>query len=434
MANAFFYSNIAVPTTLSGNINNSVTTASVVDTTGWPSTPFVVALDFATANEELVKVTNNSAGTLTIVRGFAGTSAVSHSTGAVVRHVYNAQDATDYRTHEAATSGVHGITGSFVGTSDSQTLTNKTLTAPTINNGAYSSGGSFSGTFTGTPTFSGALTHSGTPNISSGAALTGTFTGTPTFNGALTFSANVNFTGDPKFTGIPRFNNAVADTDVIGLQVQGESFDRVRINNSGKVTWGTGAAARDTDLYRSGVKILGTTSTFRVEPTDTTLTGLVANLPTATTGDLLYLQVNSTALSAVGSDGQFRIYGGNTPTTYTPTVGNGGTVTWTTRTGIWWRVGKMIFVNIYLVVNAAGSGVGTLSVTGPVNIDRTLRQKLTVNVEGSATQNGSYSLVAFTGGSGATFDRIRAYDGGTMTGGDLTAGALITIQGWYREA
>ena len=124
MANAFFYSNIAVPTTLSGNINNSVTTASVVDTTGWPSTPFVVALDFATANEELVKVTNNSAGTLTIVRGFAGTSAVSHSTGAVVRHVYNAQDATDYRTHEAATSGVHGITGSFVGTSDSQTLTN----------------------------------------------------------------------------------------------------------------------------------------------------------------------------------------------------------------------------------------------------------------------------------------------------------------------
>lgn len=433
MANAFFYSNIAVPTTLSGNINNSVTSASVVDTTGWPSTPFVVALDFATANEELVKVTNNAAGSLTIVRGFGGTPAVSHSTGAVVRHVYNAQDATDYRTHEAATSGVHGIVGSFVGTSDSQTLTNKTLTAPTINNGAYSSGGSFSGTFTGTPTFSGALTLSGTPSISSGAALAGTFTGTPTFNGALTFSANVNFTGDPKFTGVPRFNNAVADTDVIGLQVQGESFDRVRINNSGKITWGTGAAARDTDLYRSGVKILGTTSTLRVEPTDTSLTGLIANLPSGTTGDLLYLQVNSTALSAVGSDGQFRIYGNNTPTTYTPTVTNGGSVTWTTRTGYWWRLGKIVFVVAYLSVNVAGSGTSNVAITMPSNVDRTTRQVLGMSAEGVGL-NGHSHVVFFTGGSGATSDRIRSYDGQNLVGSDLLAGGILTIQGWYREA
>lgn len=35
-------------------------------------------------------------------------------------------------THTSATSGVHGASGTIVGTSDSQTLTNKTLTAPVL--------------------------------------------------------------------------------------------------------------------------------------------------------------------------------------------------------------------------------------------------------------------------------------------------------------
>ncbi len=453
MVNAYNYSNIATPTTLSGNINNSVTSATVGSTTGWPSSfPYVVAIDFATANEELVKVTANAAGTLTIQRGFGGTSAVSHSTGAATRHVWNAQDGTDFRTHEAATAAAHGITGTFVGTSDSQTLTNKTLTAPSITNGAYSSGGSFAGTFTGTPTFSGALTLSGTPVISSGASMSGTFSGAHTYSGLVTMTASttsLSVTGEIAHSNLFRGTRATATDSQIESRVVADANARWFVRADGKQLWGVGTSVADTDLLRAGNSILGTTSTFQIAPTNTALDGLAVNLPTSTAGDLLNLRVNSAIQAAMDSSGGFRIYGGNVPTTYTPTITNGGTVTWTTRTGTYWKIGKMVFINIYLAVNAAGSGTGIVSVDMPSSVDRTLRQCMTVHSEsnGSGTAAQGSELVSairggecvfFTGGTGATSDRIRIDNGGgnetNLQGSNLLAGGLIAIQGWYREA
>jgi hypothetical protein len=131
MANAYFYSNTAIQTTLSGSISSGATSLVVVATTGFPSSyPYVLALDYGAGTEELVTVSSAAGTTLTVTRGFGGTSAQSHSSGAIVRHVYNSQDATDFRTHEAATSSVHGVTGALVGATQTQTLTNKTLTAP----------------------------------------------------------------------------------------------------------------------------------------------------------------------------------------------------------------------------------------------------------------------------------------------------------------
>jgi hypothetical protein len=83
---------------------------------------FTVAVDPDTINEEIIFVTGVSSDTLTIVRGRAGTSAVTHSGGATVKHVLTSDDLAYY------TSGVDNA-ATLTGT---QTLTNKTLTAPVI--------------------------------------------------------------------------------------------------------------------------------------------------------------------------------------------------------------------------------------------------------------------------------------------------------------
>jgi hypothetical protein len=230
VANAYFYSNIAQATTLAGSISSGATSISVAATTGFPgSFPYVLALDFEGATEELVVVTAAAGTTLTVTRGHSGTSAQSHSLGAAVRHVFHAGDATDFRTHEAATSGVHGVTGDLVGATMTQTLTNKTLTSPTINNATYQNGGSLGGTFSGTPTLSGAVV----------------------------------FSGAPSFTGNPVFQGGAAATVASSHRVSGDSTPRLQVRADGQLQWGPGNAAADTILYREAASILGTEDALR---------------------------------------------------------------------------------------------------------------------------------------------------------------------------
>jgi len=59
---------------------------------------FTVAIDVDTQNEEVVYVTGVSTDTLTIVRNQAGTSAISHTAGATVKHVLTSADLTFYTT------------------------------------------------------------------------------------------------------------------------------------------------------------------------------------------------------------------------------------------------------------------------------------------------------------------------------------------------
>jgi hypothetical protein len=93
------YSSISVQSTLASGISNSASSMTVATGTGAALLggvtlatgnidTFSVAIDPDTQNEEIVFITANSSDTFTILRGQSGTSAISHSGGATVKHVF----------------------------------------------------------------------------------------------------------------------------------------------------------------------------------------------------------------------------------------------------------------------------------------------------------------------------------------------------------
>lgn len=216
-------------TTLSAPVNGAAASLTVVSSAGWPATPFTAVLDLGNSSQEPVDVSNVSGTTWTVTRSIDGTAAFSHSAGATVTHCDIGRDFSDSRFHidavgptDGATPAhsVHGLTtGVVVGTTEAQTLTNKTLTAPNVNDPVLKVGGNtvtipsavdtlvnlagvqtltnktltapaisapvLSGTATGTYTLA------GTPTIGS-PTLTGTVTGAiANWSGLNTFNAGL---------------------------------------------------------------------------------------------------------------------------------------------------------------------------------------------------------------------------------------------------
>lgn len=131
LATMYYYSSTAGVMHLVGAITNSAGSITVDATTGLPaSVPFKVVIDPGLATEEIVKVTGVAGSTLTVTRGWDGSSALAHDNGATVRHMVTAEDFRLSRDHENATTGVHGLTGALLGTTDVQgAITGKTFQA-----------------------------------------------------------------------------------------------------------------------------------------------------------------------------------------------------------------------------------------------------------------------------------------------------------------
>lgn len=170
------YSSTSNATTLASSINSTVTSLTVATGTGTALMGgvslaggnvdiFTVALDPDTVNEEIVYVTQVSGDTLTISRGQAGTgtpavSGIAHTSGAAIKHVLTSDDLIFFRNNASpvasfafsgstsgtttvqatAVAGTNTLTlpatsnDTLVGKATTDTLTNKTLTSPTISN------------------------------------------------------------------------------------------------------------------------------------------------------------------------------------------------------------------------------------------------------------------------------------------------------------
>ena len=162
------YKGAATPTTITGTITSSSTSLTLTDATNWPTGSFSLVIDPGLAGEEKILATSRTGTTVTLTtRGYDNTTASAHTSGAVI---YPVPTAIDFDEANALVSGITagtgismpgsssgtltfkapaaartavitlpGTTDTLVGKDTTDTLTNKTLTAPTINTGVITS-------------------------------------------------------------------------------------------------------------------------------------------------------------------------------------------------------------------------------------------------------------------------------------------------------
>ena len=277
---------------------------------------FTVVIDPDTALEEIVDVTNWSSGnTLTIARGIDGSSPVSHSAGAVIRHMAIGRDYREANTHIEATTG-HGATGAVVGTTNTQVITNKDLTSATntLSTSVVTLTGAqtltnknlTSPTITGTGaiagTFTGNLTGNVTGNVSGTA---GSATGNAATATALQTARNFQLTGDVEASAVS-FNGTgeVSLTTVIGTGVivnadvnASAAIDKTKIS-------GTAITAADTGTVTSTMIADGTivnadiNSSAQIAYSKLNLTNTIVNADINASAAIDKTKISGTAITA----------------------------------------------------------------------------------------------------------------------------------------
>ena len=301
------YSSRAQQTTLSSGISSADVTMTVGSganlmggKTPSATETYTVVIDPDTALEEIVDVSNYASGnTLTIARGIDGSTGVAHSAGAVVRHMVIGRDLSEANTHIEATTG-HGATGAVVGTTNTQTLTNKDLSSATNTMPTAVV------TLTGSQTLTNKVLTA--PTITSPSITTPTIT-SPTITGTGTITATT-FTGD--LTG------TVTGSASLNLLKTGGTMSGAIAMGSSKITGLGTPTANTTDAATTAYVDTAISDLIAGAPaTLNTLDEIAAALnDTANFSDTVVLKTGSTMSGALAM-GTNKITGLGTPTVST---------------------------------------------------------------------------------------------------------------------
>jgi len=95
------FSGAVLQTSLASSLSNSAASFTVADGSTYPSgnNPFVVVIDRGVNTEEKILISSRSINVFTVSqRGYDGTTAVAHNSGAFVDHVLDASTIQDMNT------------------------------------------------------------------------------------------------------------------------------------------------------------------------------------------------------------------------------------------------------------------------------------------------------------------------------------------------
>jgi hypothetical protein len=294
------YSSVSLETEVVGSLTTSATSVVVANATNLlgginpasitSTDDFIVVLDPETSSEEIVRVTAVTSNTLTVVRGYDGSTGKTHTSGAKVRHMAIGEDMRNAAAHIEATAA-HGATGAIVGTTNTQTLTNKTISAASntisdIANANIAAAAAIADTKLATISTASKVQNSATTATSSnsGSAIVSRDASGNFSAGTITAALTGNVTG----------NASTATTLATGrdFQITGDvEAGAVSFNGSGNVTLNTSIATGvivNADINASAAidktKISGTaiTAADTGTVTNTMLAGSIANGKLAT--------------------------------------------------------------------------------------------------------------------------------------------------------
>jgi hypothetical protein len=300
------YTNTATTATTTVPVGPSDPSTTLTSFSGWPAAPFWGEFEKDTPSAEIVRVTNVAGSVITMTRGQGGTSATTHGAGVTFNLIAPADFFNRAEQHMAASTGVHGVSGSVVGTTGNQTVQDKTFRGAHVSQHSDANPPGVTASYLSTADNTSArdgFVHNNTAGSAARAAFKLTQSGTDRFTVSNTGNVAINpSTGTAlTVTGNETVSGTLTATGVVNAN-GGVSTSGLTVTTSGIVVAG-GAIVSGNAQFNNNVSATGTLHSNGSIDTDTnltvdgtsTLTGAVTTGGAATVGTGLTVTQRATA-------------------------------------------------------------------------------------------------------------------------------------------